>query len=195
MPTFIRLAAALLATAALCACGSSPQPRFYTLSSGAPPQQAAGTAPFSVAIGAVTVPEIVDRPQLVTRAAGNQVAINEFARWAEPLKNAIPRAIADNLTQSLNGARVITYPQSGNADTDYLVAIEVRRFDSAPGEAATIELLWSVRPPKSGAPKTGRSVVREPVQGNDNDALVAAHGRALAAVSADIANAIRSGGR
>ena len=184
--------AALLAAAVLAGCGSSPKSSFYTLSSGAAPQQAPATAQYSVAIGAVTVPDIIDRPQLVTRAAGNQVTIDEFARWAAPLKSEIPRVIADNLTQLLNGARVSTYPQSGNTDTDYLVAIEVQRFDSALGDAATVEVLWTVRPPRSGAPKAGRSVVREPVQGKDYDALVAAHGRALAAVSADIANAIRA---
>lgn len=195
MPIFLRLAAALLVATALAGCGSSPKSAFYTLSSGAAPQQEPGAAPFSVAIGAVTVPDMVDRPQLVTRAAANQVTINEFARWAEPLKSEIPRVIADNLTQLLNGARVTTYPQSGNTETDYRVAIEVRRFDSALGDAAMVEVLWTVRPPKNGAPKAGRSVVREPVQGKDYDALVAAHGRALAAVSADIANAIRGGGR
>jgi uncharacterized lipoprotein YmbA len=149
---------------------------------------------LNVAIGAVTVPDIVDRPQLVVRVAANQVAINEFTRWAAPLKDEIPRVIADNLTQLLNGARVATYPQSGNADTDYLLAIGVQRFESALGDAATVEVLWTVRPPKGGAPKTGRSVVREPVQSKDYDALVAAHSRALAAVSRDIADAIRAAG-
>ena len=191
MPRSLRLAV-LLAAAVLAGCGSSPKSSFYTLSSGAVPQQAPGSAPYSVAIGAVTVPEIIDRPQLVTQAAANQVTINEFARWASPLKSEIPRVIADNLTRLLNGARVATHPQSGNADTDYLLAIGVQRFDSALGDAATVEVLWSVRPPKGGSPRTGRSVVREPVGAAGYDALVAAHSRALAAVSRDIAEALRS---
>ena len=188
------LIAALLAFPVFSGCGSSPKSTFYTLSSGAAPERAPATAPLSVAIAAVTVPDIVDRPQLVVRVAANQVTINEFARWAAPLKDEIPRVIADNLTQLLNGARVATHPQSGNADTDYLLAIGVQRFDSALGDAATVEVLWTVRPPKGGAPKTGRSVVREPVQARDYDALVAAHSRALAAVSRDIAEAIRAAG-
>ena len=186
------LIAALLAFPVLAGCGSSPKSTFYTLSSGAAPAPAPATAPLSVAIAAVTVPDIVDRPQFVVRVAANQVTINEFARWAAPLKDEIPRVIADNLTRLLNGARVATHPQAGNTDTDYLVRIGVQRFDSALGDAATVEVLWSVRPPKGGAPRTGRSVVREPVQGKDYDALVAAHSRALAAVSREIADALRS---
>jgi len=188
------LMAALLALPVFAGCGSSPKSTFYTLSSGAAPERAPATAPLSVAIGAVTVPDIVDRPQFVVRVAANQVTINEFARWAAPLKDEIPRVIADNLTRLLNGARVATHPQSGNADTDYLVAIGVQRFESALGDAATVEVLWTVRAPKDAAPKAGRSVVREPAQGKDYDALVAAHSRALAAVSRDIAEAIRATG-
>ena len=186
------LITALLAFLVLAGCGTSPKSTFYTLSSGAAPERAPAIAPLGVAIGPVTVPDIVDRPQLVLRAAGNQVTINDYVRWAAPLKDEIPRVIADNLTQLLNGARVSTYPQGGSVDTDYVLTLGVQRFDSALGDAATVEVLWTVRPPKGGAPKTGRSVVREPAQGKDYDALVAAHSRALAAVSRDIAEAIRA---
>ena len=186
------LIAALLAFPVFSGCGSSPKSTFYTLSSAAAPEPAPATAPLSVAIGPVTVPDIVDRPQIVVRVAANQVTVNEFARWGAPLKDEIPRVIADNLTRLLNGARVSTYPQAGSTDGDYLVTIGVQRFESALGDAATVEVLWTVRPPKGGAPRTGRSVVREPVQGKDYDALVAAHSRALARVSGDIANAIRT---
>jgi len=43
-----------------------------------------------------------------------------------------------------------------------------------------------------GGVKTGQSAVREPAGGPGYDALVAAHVRALAAVSRDIAAAIRA---
>jgi uncharacterized lipoprotein YmbA len=181
--------AALLATPVLFGCGSSPKSAFYTLSAGTAPMQASATPPLSVAIGPVTVPHMVDRPQIVLRASMNQITISEFARWSAPLKDEIPRVIADNLTERLRGAYVSTYPQAGSADADYLVTIDVRRFDSALGDAATVEVLWTVRPPK-GEVKAGRSVAREPTRGTDYDALVSAHGRALAAVSNDIADAI-----
>jgi len=190
MPKSIRLAA-LLAAAALAGCGSSPNAKFYTLSSIAAPQPAAATAPYRVAIGAVTVPDVVDRPQIVARSGANEVTINEFALWAEPLKSVIPRAIAENLTRELDGAIVSTYPQSASISADCRVQIQVQRFDSALGDAATVELLWTVSPPK-GESKSGRSVVREATGGAGYDALAAAHGRALTAVSRDIAAAVRT---
>jgi len=180
----------LLAAATLAACSSPPKTNFYTLSSAASaPAGADARAPYSVAIGPVGIPESLDRPQMVTRTGANQLTLAEFERWAGPLKSEIALAIAENLKPLLGGASVFTYPQGLGADVN--VSVDVQRFDSALGEAATVEVLWQVRTAK-GAPKSGRSLVREAAGGPGYDALVAAHGRALATVSGDIATAIRA---
>jgi uncharacterized lipoprotein YmbA len=183
---------ALLVAAALAGCGSSPKVNFYSLGPDAASMRTDAKHAYTVAIGAVTVPDDVDRPQIVTRTGANRLAINEFERWAGPLQGQIARTIADNLTPLLPGAGVLVYPQGSGTGVDYRVLVEVQRFDSAPGDAATVEILWQIRPAK-GAPASGRSAVREPVQGAGYDALVAAHSRALAAVSRDIAKAIQAG--
>jgi len=185
------IAVALLATAALAACGSSPKASFYTLGAGAPPARSDAKAAYSVVLGTVTVPDALDRPQIMTRTGTSQITINEFQRWAGPLKGEIARTIAENLTQSLAGANVFTYPLGASINADYTVLVDVQRFESVLGEAATVEVLWQVRPSK-GEPKSGRSVAREAVPGKDYDSLVAAHNRALAAVSGEIAAAIRA---
>jgi len=187
----IHVAAICLVVTVLAGCGSSPQASFYTLSAGAAPAQTAAT--YSIAVGPVTVPAIVDRPQFVVRVGANRVTVAELHRWAEPLKSEIPRVIAENLAQMLGTKQVSAYPQSATGDAEYLVSVDIQRFDSALGEAVTIDALWSVRR-ASGEPNTGRSLVTEPAGGGSYDALVAAHGRALAAVSRDIAAAIRSSG-
>jgi len=182
----------MLAAAALSGCASSPKSHFYTLSSGAALERSNAKAQYSVAIGPVTVPDIVDRPQIVTNIAANQVQIAEQARWAGPLKSQISLVIAANLMQLLDGAYVYVYPQNVSPNSDYQVLVEVQRFDSTLGDAVTVEALWAVRPAQGGAAKNGRSAVREPTNGNSYDALVAAYSRALTAVSRDIAEAIRS---
>lgn len=184
--------AALLVMVLQVACSSSPTARFYTLSSAVNSQHAESVAPYSVSISTVTVPDMVNRPQIVTRSGTNQVTMNEFARWGEPLKSEIPRVIANNLTGLLDGAHVTAYPQNANPDTDYRVTVDVLRFDSVFAEAATIEVLWTVKAPKGGPQKTGRSGVREVVSGTGYEELVAAHSRALASVSRDIAAAVRA---
>jgi uncharacterized lipoprotein YmbA len=177
---------ALLLGFLLAACGAPPRERFYTLDAPEPP--AAAEAPYSIAVGPVSVPELVDRPQFVVRVGANQVAIAEQARWAEPLKSAIARVVAANLAKEL-GARALAQPRNG--DADYRVLIDVQRFESTPGEAVLLDAQWTLIGPK-GSRRSARSTVRERVQGRDYDALAAAHSAALAKLSREVADVIRS---
>ena len=181
----------LLAVAVIGGCGAPLKERFYTLSAPEPPVV---RALYSVTVGPVSIPDVVDRPQFVLRMAGDQVSIAEQTRWASSLKSEIPRVIAANLAQSLGDAYVSTYPQAAGSVADYRVAVDIQRFESALGDAATIEALWTVVPlkDKTGATRSGRSLAREPAQGPDHDALVAAHGRALASIGRDIAAAVHA---
>jgi uncharacterized lipoprotein YmbA len=189
-----RRLAILLLLVAVAGCGSTPRERFYTLAADGPQQrvQSAGYE-FSVAVGPVTVPAIVDRPQMVLRTGRNRVIVAEQSRWAAPLTDSIARVIAGNLAQLMGMARVSAYSESMSADADYRVPIDVQRFESAPGDAATVEVVWAVRA-AGRTLRAGRSSIREPVGGGGDEALVAAHQRALAAVSRDIAAALRDVG-
>ncbi|MGF6776234.1 PqiC family protein [Paraburkholderia sp. GAS334] len=188
----IRLSLSLvitLAVVALAGCASSPKADFYTLSQQASGDSGRPVAPLTVLVGQVSIPELVDRPQIVTRAGENHVTIDEFARWADPLKSQIPRVVAADLSQLLNSPRVSVTPMSG--DPTWRVRLDVQRFDADIGEAATVDVLWSVLPPGKASPITGRTTVREPATGAGYDPLVSAWSRGLATVSRDIASAIR----
>ena len=167
----------------LAACATPPRENFFTLNAPEPPA-AAPDAP-SVAVGPVTIPEMVDRPQFVLRLGPNQVQIVEQARWAEPLKTGIARVVAANLAVAL-GARLAP---GRNAEADYRVALDVQRFES-PADAVLIEALWTATS-KDGR-KSGRSLVREKIAGKDHAALAAAHSAALAAIGREIAAALRT---
>jgi uncharacterized lipoprotein YmbA len=177
----------------LAACGSPPKERFYTLAAAeSAPAPAAGAAASSIAVGPVTLPEVIDQPQFVVQVSASQVAMYEFHRWANPLKSEIARVIAANLAQEVGTTRVWSYAQTTLPNPDYQVLVDIQRFDSVLGEAVTVDALWTVRRAAGGAPKTGRSLVRQAAAGAGFDALVAAHSRALARVSRDIAGAIRT---
>jgi hypothetical protein len=92
----------------------------------------------------------------------------------------------------LGTPRVMLFQQALNAPHDYQVAIEVQSFDSAPGEAATLNAVWVVRRVKDSKTETGRTSDREPITQKGYDALVAAHSLALAHMSQAIADAIRA---
>jgi uncharacterized lipoprotein YmbA len=174
-------------------CGSPLKERFYVLSSSATPAPAASGLPYRVGVGPVTVPAAVDRPQIVLRVGANRVTLQEQSRWAEPLKESIPRVVAGNLAMLLGDAQVATDSQNTAAAADCRVVLDIQRFDSVLGESATLEVLWTVTFMSGSAATSGRVLIREPAGGPDFDAIVAAHSRALAALSRDIATAIRNG--
>ena len=185
----IAVAVAVLVLAA--GCSSSPPVHYYTLAAEQSAEKAdALNGAYTVAVGPVTVPNAVDRPQFVIQVASNRVVLVDDQRWAEPLNSAIPRAIASDLGQLL-GVATVMFPQDSLADVKYRVAIEIRNFVSVPGEAATVEVSWTVFGPHD-AVKRGQLLAREPVKEAGYDALVAAHGRALMRVSREVAATIRS---
>ncbi len=185
----------LLALAVSAAGCASPRSSFYTLNATAKPVPAA--ADYAVSVGPVSVPSAVDRPQIVLRVAPHEVAVDQFHRWASPLPEAIARVVAEDLAAILGTPRVTVFSGRTAAGARYRVLVDVIRFDSAPGEAATLEAAWEVRSTPDGATRAGRTAVAEPSSDREFAALAAAHSRALGRLSADVADAIRTmeGGR
>ncbi len=183
--------AALLALLTLSACGTSPPTAFYSLNAGVPTATAAPAAGARrVVIVSTTVPGTVDRSQIVVRDGTGRVTFSEFNQWSESPRTAIPGTVAAQLSRDLGGAIVWPSPVAAPADADVRVLLNVTRFDGTLGDAADVEVLWTVR---SGAiERTGRTAAREPATGDDHAALVAAYARALGAVSRDLAAAIRA---
>jgi uncharacterized lipoprotein YmbA len=187
----ITVIAALSAFVALAAgCGSTPPVRFYTLSAASPPS--APSSDLSIAVGPVSIPAEVDRPQIVVVLGPNQLRFEEFDRWAAPLQYSITRVVADNLVVMLGTRRVTSSMQALSADADYRAVIEVQSFQSLPGEAAMLDAVWTVRRTKNGKTVTGRTTVREAVQVSGYEALAAGHSRAAARLSEDIAKAVHA---
>jgi len=186
-----RLASCILLFALAVAGGGCASPRsdFYTLSPLA--KAAPAGAGFSVAVGPVSVPEIVDRPQIVVHTGPNQVFIGEFHRWGSPLRDNIARVVAGNLAALLGAPQVSIFPHPTSSAAKYRAAVDVMVFDSTPGESAALDAVWVVRSAGGGAISSGRTTVRETVSDGGYAALVAAHSRALEKLSGDIADAIR----
>jgi hypothetical protein len=185
------LSFAMIALGLLAGCATSPASKFYTLSAVQVAEPSKAVDRVVIAFDPVSVPELVDRPQIVSRLGANRVSIDEFARWAEPLKSQIPRVLAADLAQLIPGAIVFTYPQRTN-ESAYRVSVDVQNFDSSTDGTVMLVVIWSVRPPKQGEKVSGRSVVSGAATGPGYDALANAYSRALASVASDIATATHS---
>jgi len=198
---FSRGLPAILAIAAIFLGGCRSQsPRFYTLSpiqedqmisrSKSPTQSAV------IGIGPVKLADYLDQSMLVTRTSDNQAVKAEFDRWVGSLKDDFVNVLADNLGYLLATERIYLYPWRLSVPIEYQVVLDVVRCDGRLGDAAWLEVRWSIfQGPEKKLLKSNRSSIREPVGGADYAALVAAQSRALAKLSQEIAAAIQGAGK
>jgi uncharacterized lipoprotein YmbA len=184
----------LLALAvAISACaGESAPSKFYILTPLS--QSMPGTAEeTTIGVFPVAMPNYLDRPQIVTRVSENEIKLDEFNRWGESLKENFYNVLVENLSALLNTAKIIQTTQSTGVPTALQVGVEVMHFDGALGGDVTLDVKWGLF--SEGGMKllvAKRSSFREPVGGATYEALIAAESRAVAALSREIAEAIRN---
>lgn len=176
-------------------CGKTPQTRFYILSAlppnAAPKDAASGRVPL-VGLRPVTLPEQLDRPEIVTRSGANVLQLAEFDQWAAPLRDSFSRVLAEDLAILVPADRVVLFPWSREASVDYEVIVDVVRFDGALGADAQLVADWTIaRRGAKAAPVTKRSNHTEPAGGTYAD-LVSAQSRLVAALGRDIASALQA---
>ena len=145
-PAVLRRPLGLLLALFVAGCAGSPPVNLYTLS--AAPAPAADTrspqSPAVVAVGPVTLPDYIDRPQIVTRKSAYQLDLAAYDHWAAPLYDMLPRVLVEDVALRLPSDRVVAFPQVSEASFDYRVAVDVSRFDvDATGES-TLAARWQL---------------------------------------------------
>lgn len=176
---------------ALTACASTPV-RYYTLSAPVQENRSAAAVPFLIDLQSVGVPVQVDQPQLVVRQANGGITQLENERWVAPLADEMRTALSADLTQKLGTQDIAGLPSPANKPV-LRIKVEVRRFDSLPGQYAVINADWSLA--LTGNKNVARlycsSRLREAVSG-DYASLVRGHQKAVAALAEQISQAARS---
>jgi len=215
MPTCCTPAIArYLLVAVLCigGCATVARERFYSLADAVQPLPEEAARPpkgqrtgYVVQVGPVSVPELVDRAQLVVRDGPHEVAILEQHRWAATLASDVSHTLANAIDRALTGGAALPY-ETGQAVTrepDVVLAVAVLRFDTLVGSAAAVDddIAWSARcrggSAATSGEKNGVEKIHLPVAEHGHEAaaysaLVAAHARALAAAAAAMAPAIEA---
>jgi uncharacterized lipoprotein YmbA len=183
------LAAATLALT-LAACASAPMHYHTLVAPATAPASATAGAPLPFELLPVHIPVQVDQPQLVVRQGEQGVALLDGERWIAPLADELHSALSSDLVQALPGQNVSGLPAGGKPVLR--VTLNLRRFDSLPGDYALIDAAWSLRlsQPADGATLACSSQIRESV-GPGYDALVQGHQRALQRLAEQIGRVAR----
>jgi uncharacterized protein len=184
------LIAVMLVT--LAGCATTPPSRFYILSAVSADTTAPPAGP-AIGVGPVEMPRYLDRPQIAVRSGANELLYNETHRWAEVLKDNVTDVLAENLARLVPTDRVSVFPWGRMTTIDYQVIAEISRFDADTSGNVALSASWKIyreRTREVVAQKT--TVFTEPVGGDGYTEIVAAQSRAVAALSREIAGAIRT---
>ncbi|MDP2005662.1 MAG: PqiC family protein [Rubrivivax sp.] len=110
------------------------------------------------------------------------------ARWAEPLREAVPRLLRQDLARAL-GAEVWAAPLPPGLRATQQLRIELLAFDiTADGRGVALQARWSMADATGATPpRLGETAFVSAASGSDADALAAAHRQALATLAARVA--------
>ncbi len=173
----------------LAACGSSPPVRYYSLEPLQPVAENDSASARIVGLGPLQLPDYLKRPQIVTRSDSAEVAIDDFARWSEPLDQAIHGVVASNVDSLVADVVMVAYPYITGVNIDYSVVGQIDRFDADARGNVELSVQWALVGPKKellAGPERHRYVARAAKAG-DPDAVARAMNDALMQFSQDIA--------
>ena len=170
--------------------GKSPQVIYYHLSS--PPtsskKQIVKTGEgLAIGVGPVSFPEVLDRPQIVTRTDLNRYRIDEFHRWGGSLRNEFTMVLAENLALDLDTENVEIFPWEKHFLARYRIVLNVQSFDGRLGESALLEARWTITDGEGKKTlRVGKSSIEKTVA-DSYPALVQGLDQALKELSKEIA--------
>ena len=190
--TWIAFLTIVVGAMMLTACGRTPSAKFYAL------QPVELSSPgkslprnVALAVGPVAIPSVVDRTEIVTRDAGNEVSFSEYHRWAGPLPKSIASVMAQNLGTLLDTDRVTPFTRENIFQPTHRVVVNINRYDSQLSKEFLLDATWSIKELKgSKLLLVQNSIIRESLTSSTYDGLVAAQSKALAALSQKIATAL-----
>ena len=190
---------ALLLALAGCAGPALPPIRLYTLHLALPPALApavigtAGVTASAVPVAGSTpatgtwqlaplrLPAYLDRDALLLPVGSSHLQPLDGHRWAEPLRDALPRLLQEDLRTLRGPAQVWAAPLPAGLRIDRQLAVELLALDVTPDRAAVhLRARWTLADPTGAlALQVGQADLRAAAAGSEPGQLVAAHRLAL----------------
>ena len=176
-----------------CLGGQSPPTSFYMLSPLNPSQTGtlAATADGRIRIGlsTVTVPEYLNRSEIVINLDNTVYQLADFSKWAEPLSDNLTRVLEENLTNLLHDDSIDIFLASDSSiPPDYRLEVDVLRLDGNLGDQVTLVALWALlAAEEDDLIVMRRSEYQASAADNTYKELVMAKSRTIEKLSQDIA--------
>jgi len=183
-------ASILLLALAFAGCASPNKDRFYQLSYALHDTVSVATK-YDVILDSITVPDAINRPQLVVQKSATESQILDEQRWISPLDEQIRQAVQANLQAQLPQAWLSQRPQVHVELPRYFVHVEVEQLQISSGQEVAIEMTWVISD-ANRKPLRRKQLRRSIALSNGDYASIApAISKVLMTLSENIANDIK----
>jgi uncharacterized lipoprotein YmbA len=173
------LPAAASALILLGACAVSHPDHFYILSTQPAGAGPARTSPAAPAVLIVTLPSVVDRPEMVLNTSADDVVVQEHERWAAPLADLVTQTLARDLERRRGDLLVADSSANRARGSVIKVNVDVVQLTVHRGRETSIEAHWRILDPRTGKDLTGGDVFSAPLGQDDYGAVAQALSRCL----------------
>lgn len=165
---------AICCAALLSACATSRPDHFYILTAQPPGVAESRAAPSTAITLKMTVPAVVDRPEMVLNTSADAVMVLEHERWAAPLPDLMVQTLGRDLERRRNDLIVVDRGFDRPGSPSVKITVEILQLSLRQGGAATLEAHWRVVDPRSGTDLLGSNVVHSPLANNGYAAVAQA---------------------
>jgi uncharacterized protein len=175
--------------AGLVACAGAPSTHYYELS------VAAGTseppaALYDVVVAAVSIPDALDRTELVVERTATRADILDGHRWVSPLSDQIARTLTADLQAALPLAWVSRTRSVNVKSKRFSVAVDIERLSASKGGQVLLVASWVLQDEGGQLLMRERSLVEVPIEADGFEAIPPAMSAAVRQLAAKIGRGV-----
>lgn len=126
-----------------CSIGSKTKPsQYYVLDARVKESSSEKLSNLVLAVGPISIPGYIDRPQIVTKTDTPELQIEEYARWAEPMDRMFTRALTQNIQILTNSQQIHSHPWSNKTELKYRLSAKVIKLENNINGDALLVVHW-----------------------------------------------------
>lgn len=146
-----------------------------------------------IGVGPIKFPEYLTRSQIIRFSGKNEILVDEYNRWAEPIEENFTRVLRTNLTRLLPSSYAIGYPWERAQKVRFQVMLDIHQFEMEPDGTVSLNAHWTIYKVSKN-----KSIVmvkkfkyRNKLNETDYSNAVAEQSKAIEKLSQDIAEEIQ----
>lgn len=97
-----------------------------------------------IGVGPIKFPDYLARSQIIRFSGKNEILVDEYNRWAEPIEQSFTRVLRTNLTRLLPSSYAIGYPWERALKVRFQVMLDIHQFEIESDGTVSLNAHWTI---------------------------------------------------